>query len=276
MVASYDRRADMDEQGARRRRQKGRDRLERRRRYRKNRSKAKRRQKQYRSRNKAKIKRYEKKRRRNPSRHRLLKAGLQQLSMQVPFEDLDYGLEGIIDSVDPDEELVHAVLDTGATKDYDILDFLDTTVLLGDDDSELFQILDQTYEYEPEDEPVSDEEYDMHVYSYDRRFAAAPSKGQKFKDRDDEYKVVRVFPTKDDADGPLPKGLLRLIKKGGGAAMVELLPSGDYKLQGDMLVSPTSSRPRYYVKTFGPSGSWEGSGAVALKPAQVKRINSYR
>ena len=108
-------------------------------------------------------------------------------------------------------------------------------------------------------------------YSYDRRVASAPSKGQKFKvkypevglgrDAEATYKVVRVFPTKDDADGPLPKNLLRLIKKGGGAAMVELV-------EGD-------GQKGHYIRAFGPSGSWDGH-PVWLKPAQVKRIQSYR
>lgn len=105
-------------------------------------------------------------------------------------------------------------------------------------------------------------------------YAAIPSVGKKDKAGDDTYKVLKVFPTKDDADGPLPKNLLKLVKKGGGAALVELLPPKGYKVKGDMLVSPDSSRPRYYIRAFGPSGSWDGF-PVNLKPAQYKRLQSY-
>ena len=107
-----------------------------------------------------------------------------------------------------------------------------------------------------------------------RVYASVPSVGKKDKAGDDTYKVLKVFPTKDDADGPLPKNLLKLIKKGGGAALVELLPPKGYKVEGDMLVSPDSSRPRYYIRAFGPSGSWDGF-PVDLKPAQYKRLQSY-
>ena len=114
------------------------------------------------------------------------------------------------------------------------------------------------------------------------KVAGKPSKGQKDKvtyggprGGDETFKVLRVFPTKDDADGPLPKNLLRLIKKGGGAALVELLPSGDYKVKGDMLIAPDSSKPRHYIRAFGPSGSWDGF-PVALKPPQLKRLHSYK
>jgi hypothetical protein len=108
----------------------------------------------------------------------------------------------------------------------------------------------------------------------DKVAAKAPKVNQKDTVGDDKYKVLRVFPTKDDADGPLPTGLLRLIKKGGGAALVELLPPKGYKVKGDMLVSPDSSRPRYFIRAFGPGGSWDGS-PVDLKPAQLKRLHSY-
>jgi len=113
-----------------------------------------------------------------------------------------------------------------------------------------------------------------------KKTASAPSVGQKDKVKyhgqdDATFKVLRVFATKDDADGPLPKGLLRLIKKGGGAALVEQLPSKGYKVKGDMLVSPDSSMPRHYIRAFGPSGSWDGH-PVDLKPAQLKRLHSYK
>jgi hypothetical protein len=91
---------------------------------------------------------------------------------------------------------------------------------------------------------------------------------------EDTFRTVRVFPTKDDADGPLPKTLLRLIKKNGGAAIIELLPSGDYKIKGDMLVSPNSSRPRYYVRAFHSDQSWDGY-PVCLTPSHLKRLGSY-
>lgn len=173
MAIDYDRTAETTELGEtielgrRRRRQKGQAKQNRRRRYRKNRSKAKRRGKQYRTRNKSKIKRYEKRRRRNPSRHKMMKdAGLRAFSMDVPFVDLEHGVPGVIKSINPEEETLQGLLN-GQPKEYDILDFLDQSTLTGEDE-ELFQALDETYEYQEGEEPVSDEEYDMNVYSYDR------------------------------------------------------------------------------------------------------------
>lgn len=164
----------------RRRRQKGQARIQRQRRYKKNRSQAKRRAKQYRSRNKAKIKRYEKRRRRNPSQHRLRPAsqGLRMLAMEVQFEDLNQGRPGVVHSVNPTEETLQTTLD-GEPREYDILDFLDSTVVLDEDDAELYQALDETYEYKPEDDEEEDwdwaydEDEDDMVYSYDRRRTAA-------------------------------------------------------------------------------------------------------
>ena len=92
------------------------------------------------------------------------------------------------------------------------------------------------------------------------------------------YRVLHVFATKGDADGPLPKDLLRIIVKKGGAAVVELVPPKGAKLDGDMIVGPNSSRPRFYVMAIDASGRHvpePGGYPVALKPPQVKRLFKY-
>lgn len=90
----------------------------------------------------------------------------------------------------------------------------------------------------------------------------------------DTYSVLHVFPTKADADGPLPKDLLRLIRRGGGAAFVELNAHKGLRADGDMMIGPGHSRPRYYVLALGTDGQRDGY-PVALKKTQLERIRRY-
>lgn len=83
----------------------------------------------------------------------------------------------------------------------------------------------------------------------------------------DEYVVLHTYPTKEDAQGLFPRVLTRLIKRGGGAAMVELQGWGSP--EGQVVVRPGSSRPRYYFLTIDAAGEPAGY-PVALKPGQYK------
>lgn len=91
----------------------------------------------------------------------------------------------------------------------------------------------------------------------------------------DTYSVLRVLRTKQDATGPLPSSLLRLIRAGGGAALIELNPSRKLRADGDMMVGAGISRPRYYFLALSPDGSRDGY-PVGLKKSQVDRIDKYK
>lgn len=74
------------------------------------------------------------------------------------------------------------------------------------------------------------------------------------------FKVVRTYPTKGDADGPFPRDLLRLIKKGGGAVLLK--------------AGKGAGAPGHYFMALDASGKRDGF-PVWLKPAQYKRAMSY-
>lgn len=97
---------------------------------------------------------------------------------------------------------------------------------------------------------------------------------KQIKHDGDKFKILRLYSSKGDADGSFPKSLVKLIGKGGGAALLERLPGKGYKVQKDVLVSKTASYPRYYMLALGAGGKPDGA-PVALKPAQYKRAMSY-
>ncbi len=76
-----------------------------------------------------------------------------------------------------------------------------------------------------------------------------------YKVKNETYKVIRHYPSKGDADGPLPRALLRMVPRGGGAAIAKG-PQGHYVIYLDR------------------SGKIDGA-PVWLKPAQYKRAMSY-
>lgn len=109
-----------------------------------------------------------------------------------------------------------------------------------------------------------------------------PRKAEMLQVGNDHYKVVRVYPTKEHADGPFPRDLLRLIKPGGGALLLDLQPGKNETRSAkhkDVIFSSEpmggSSRPRYYMLALKPGGQPDGS-PVSLKPAQYKRVMSYQ
>jgi hypothetical protein len=97
------------------------------------------------------------------------------------------------------------------------------------------------------------------------------------------FKVLRHYPTKADATGPLPTTLTRYIKKGWSASVVELLPGRTGHVKGDVIMryddprsrDGVSSVPRYYVIYYNHRGMVDG-GPVALKPHQYRRAMSYQ
>jgi len=90
--------------------------------------------------------------------------------------------------------------------------------------------------------------------------APLPRPGQPFEADGQQFKVVRVYPTKGDAQGPLPRDLVRLIAPGGSAALLKLI-------RGSM------DRGHYLV-CFNPYGDLDGHPAW-VKPLQVKRAMQY-
>lgn len=97
---------------------------------------------------------------------------------------------------------------------------------------------------------------------------------ESWNGRKDKYDVLRVFPTKSDADGPLPSTLLRIVKARGGAAIVQLLPSKDERVVDDMLIGRGYSRPALYVIALDANGERDGF-PVWLAPHQIKRLQRY-
>ena len=93
------------------------------------------------------------------------------------------------------------------------------------------------------------------------------------------YKVLRVYPTKEHATGPFPTTLTRLIRKGGGAILVELQPGKKSKEQDGGIHTPGprggSWRPKEYIVYTDAEGNVDGA-LVSLKPHQFKRVMSYK
>jgi len=104
-------------------------------------------------------------------------------------------------------------------------------------------------------------------------------KGSRWPGEMDTYKIIRVYPTKDDAVGPFPSTLTRLIKKGEGALLGELLPGKGEKKEKGGISGPSDTggywKPAYYILYVGKDGKQEG-GPVSLKPHQYKRAMSYQ
>jgi len=113
------------------------------------------------------------------------------------------------------------------------------------------------------------------VMSYESiGFDAEPlSEAKAFKMRGETYRVLKSYSSKDEADGPFPKALVKLIGRNGGAALVELKAGSGFKAKGDMLVSKDSSRPRFFFLAL--KGGKPDGYPVGLKPAQYKRVMSY-
>jgi len=87
--------------------------------------------------------------------------------------------------------------------------------------------------------------------------ATMPKDNQTMKIDGEKFKVVRVYPTKDHADGPLPSSLLRLMKKSGGGVLLKKQSDGEP-----------------YFLYLGAGGKADGA-PIWLKPQQYKRIMSY-
>jgi len=141
----------------RQRRQKGQSKIERRRRYRKTRSKAKKQSARYRKTHKSKTKRYQKRYRKNPKRFQRKRANILAFT-DTPFFDLEHGMDGQVQQVDVDEELVQTTVN-GESKQYGLWDFLDSTVFPSEDgEGDFFGQLDQEFEYDETD--VDEDDYD--------------------------------------------------------------------------------------------------------------------
>jgi hypothetical protein len=93
------------------------------------------------------------------------------------------------------------------------------------------------------------------------------------------YKVLRYYPTKADAEGPFPTTLTRLIRKGGGALLVELQPGKKSMEKDGGIHTPGprggSWRPKEYIVYLDSEGNVDGA-PVYLKPHQFKRVMSYK
>ena len=93
------------------------------------------------------------------------------------------------------------------------------------------------------------------------------------------YKVLRYYPTKAHAEGPFPTTLTRLMRKDGGALLVELQPGKKSKEQDGGIHTPGprggSWRPKHYIVYLDGEGNTDGA-PVDLKPHQFKRVMSYK
>jgi len=95
---------------------------------------------------------------------------------------------------------------------------------------------------------------------------AMPRKGQVMTDGGYAFEVIRVYPTKADADGPLPRELLRLIPRGGGAVMTTLTKGRSQTGDG--------RAPGNYVFFIRRNGEQDGA-PVWMKPSQATRALGY-
>jgi len=84
--------------------------------------------------------------------------------------------------------------------------------------------------------------------------------GDVVKLDDSKFKILREYPTKEDADGPLPRDLLRLVPRGGGACIAKMV-SG-------------SGSPGHYVIYKDAQGKISGA-PVWMKPMQYERAMQY-
>lgn len=140
----------------RQRRQKGEDRRERRQRYRRTKATAKRQSARYRKTHRHQTKRYQKRYRKNPKRFQRRRAGVFAFN-NTPFVDLEHGVEGEIQHVDCEGELVQTILN-GEPREYGLWDFLDTAVFPTEEsEGEFFGQLDQEFDVEDEDDDADDD-----------------------------------------------------------------------------------------------------------------------
>lgn len=90
--------------------------------------------------------------------------------------------------------------------------------------------------------------------------APLPKAGGKLEVDGQQFKVVKVYAGKADTVGPLPRELVRLVPRGGGAAVLELVKG--------------SMDKGHYVVYFNQHGDLDGH-PVWMKPMQVKRAMQY-
>lgn len=137
---------------ARRRRQRGQAKVKRKQRYRRQKSQAKRQSKQWRKKNRSKVKRYRKRYTRTPTKFKMRKAGTVAFAEEMPFWDLEHGIEGDVDHIDVDGELVQTKVN-GEPREYGLDSFLDSTIIITEDGEEhFFGELDRIFEIGPDDE----------------------------------------------------------------------------------------------------------------------------
>jgi len=122
-----------------------------------------------------------------------------------------------------------------------------------------------TFEYEPKREWGW-----VNVQSYDARSrltedtleerAPLPRPGDPFEADGQTFKIVRVYPTRDWAQGPISVRLWRLLSRNGAAAIGKQIKGTQDK--------------GHYLILFNKHGDLEGH-PVWMKPAQVKRAMRY-
>jgi hypothetical protein len=137
---------------ARRRRQRGQAKVKRKQRYRRQKAQSRRQAKQWRRKNRSKVKRYRKKYKRNPTKFKMRKAGSVAFAEEMPFWDLEHGIEGDVDHIDVEGDLVQTKVN-GEPREYGLDTFLDSTVIITEDGEEhFFGELDRVFEIGPDDE----------------------------------------------------------------------------------------------------------------------------
>ena len=120
-------------------------------RYRHQKAKARRQAKQWRRQHKSQVKRYRKRYERSPSRFKMKMAGGITFAEEMPFWDLTHGMEGDVQLVNPELELVQALVD-GTPREYGLDDFLDSTIIIDEgDESDFFNVLDEAFGVDPDE-----------------------------------------------------------------------------------------------------------------------------
>lgn len=145
---------------ARKQRQRGQAKRHRQMAYRHQKAKAKRQAKQWRKRNQAKVKRYRKRYQQNPNRFKMKHAGGIMFAEEMPFWDLEHGFEGDVQHVDPELELIQTTVN-GEPREYGLDSFLDSVVLIDEEDEDqFFGELDKAFEVDPDEEEDLDADDD--------------------------------------------------------------------------------------------------------------------
>jgi len=136
-------------------RQRGKKLRKRQKQYRQTKSRSKARNKVWRKKHKEHLRRYRQKKKRRPNYHRLKRRAALELTLaeQAPFWDLETDQEGEVEAILPEDEQVKTRVD-GEERIYDLFTFLDQAALMDEgSEDDLFELLDQLYETEDEDEP---------------------------------------------------------------------------------------------------------------------------